>query len=137
MSQASASFLRAHGLRVTPQRRAIWHVVAEAGDGHLSAEEVFRRARARLPELSRATVYNALGEFVATGLLAPLEGPGPRRYDANLAPHHHFRCRRCRRLYDVDPAGVEGLRLRERGFRVERAHVLLEGACPACATSAR
>jgi|SRR5579884_954323 len=133
MVQATASVLRAHGLRVTPQRRAIWTVVSQAEGDHLTAEEVFRRTRALLPELSRATVYNALGEFVRCGLLALVEGPAPQRYDPNLEPHHHFRCRRCRRLYDVEPAGLESLRLRRPGFTVEQIHVLLEGICSACA----
>ena len=132
MTQATASVLRAHGLRVTPQRRAIWSVFASAVGEHLSADEVCRRARAELPELSRATVYNALGELVAAELLGLVEGPGPQLYDANVELHHHFRCRRCRRLYDVEPAGVESLRLRKPGFRVERARVLLEGTCPSC-----
>lgn len=132
MSQQIASVLREHGLRVTPQRRAIWRVLATAEGAHLSADEVFQHARGELPQLSRATVYNALGELVAAGLLGLVEGPGPQLYDANVEPHHHFRCRRCRRLYDVEPDGVESLRLARRGFTVERAHVLLEGTCPSC-----
>jgi Fe2+ or Zn2+ uptake regulation protein len=131
-SQHVSAALRAHGLRVTPQRRAIWGAFEGSAGAHLSADDVFQRARAELPELSRATVYNALGELVAAGLLGLVEGPGPQLYDANMQPHHHFRCRRCRRLYDVEPSGVESVRLAERGFTVERAHVLLEGLCPRC-----
>lgn len=135
-SERILAALREHGLRVTPQRRAIWGVLAAAENAHLSADEVFERARGELPELSRATVYNALGDLVAAGLLGLVDGPGPQRYDANVVPHHHFRCRRCRRLFDVEPAGIEGLRLDERGFAVERAEVLLEGLCPSCSPGA-
>jgi Fe2+ or Zn2+ uptake regulation protein len=131
-AEQAAAVLREHGLRVTPQRRAIWTVFASAEGEHLSADEVFRQARAGLPELSRATVYNALGELTAAGLLGLVEGPGPQLYDANVRPHHHFRCRSCQRLYDVEPSGLESVRLAKRGFRVERAQVLLEGLCPAC-----
>jgi Fe2+ or Zn2+ uptake regulation protein len=132
-----AQLLRAHGLRATAQRRAIYRVFAEAAgasatDAHLTAEEVFQEARRELPELSRATVYNALGELTEAGLLGLVEGPGPRRYDANVDPHHHFRCRHCHELHDVELANVE-VTLRERGFRVQSAHVLLEGLCPKCA----
>jgi Fur family transcriptional regulator, stress-responsive regulator len=135
-TDSTALLLREQGLRVTPQRRAIWGVFATAEGAHLSADEVFQRARRELPELSRATVYNALGELVSAGLLGLVEGPGPQLYDANIEPHHHFRCLRCRRLYDVEPAGVESLRLAKRGFRVERAQVLLEGTCPSCSRPA-
>ncbi len=132
-----AQLLRAHGLRATAQRRAIYSVFAEAaqadsGNAHLSAEEVFQQARLQLPELSRATVYNALGELAEAGLLGLVEGPGPRRFDANVMPHHHFRCQHCHELHDVELEHVE-VTLRERGFEVQSAHVLLEGLCPRCA----
>lgn len=129
---ALAQLLRAHGLRATAQRRAIYGLFAGTENGHLSAEEVFQRARAQLPELSRATVYNALGELAEAGLLGVVEGPGPRQFDANVAPHHHFRCRRCSALFDIDPERID-MTLREPGFEVEQAHVLLEGLCPKCA----
>jgi Fe2+ or Zn2+ uptake regulation protein len=132
-----AQLLRAHGLRATAQRRAIYSVFADAASAgrsgaHLSAEEVFQQARLQLPELSRATVYNALGELAEAGLLGMVEGPGPRRFDANVMPHHHFRCRVCHELHDVELEKVD-VTLRERGFRVQNSHVLLEGLCPRCA----
>ncbi|HUA72341.1 MAG TPA: transcriptional repressor [Solirubrobacteraceae bacterium] len=129
---ALAQLLRAHGLRATAQRRAIYGLFAGTENGHLSAEEVFQQAREELPELSRATVYNALGELAEAGLLGVVEGPGPRQFDANVAPHHHFRCGRCGALYDIEPEHIE-LALRDPGYEVERAHVLLEGLCPKCA----
>jgi Fur family transcriptional regulator, stress-responsive regulator len=132
-----AQLLRAHGLRATAQRRAIYSVfadaaAADAATAHLSAEEVFEQARLQLPELSRATVYNALGELAEAGLLGLVEGAGPRRFDANVIPHHHFRCRGCHELRDVELDSVE-VTLREQGFRVQSSHVLLEGLCPRCA----
>jgi Fur family transcriptional regulator, stress-responsive regulator len=129
---ALAQLLRAHGLRATAQRRAIYGLFAGIANGHLSAEEVFQQARAQLPELSRATVYNALGELAEVGLLGVVEGPGPRQFDANVTPHHHFRCQECNGLLDIAPEKIE-LTLSEQGFEVERAHVLLEGLCPKCA----
>lgn len=132
---ALAQLLRAHGLRATAQRRAIYGLFAGTENGHLSAEDVFEQARAQLPELSRATVYNALGELAEAGLLGVVEGPGPRQFDANVSPHHHFRCRRCSGLYDIEPEHID-MTLRKPGFEVERAHVLLEGLCPKCAGGA-
>jgi Fur family peroxide stress response transcriptional regulator len=64
-----------------------------------------------------------------------VEGPGPRRFDANVTPHHHFRCRSCHELHDVELENVD-VTLRQRGFRVQSAHVLLEGLCPRCAAEA-
>lgn len=126
--------LRESGLRVTPQRRAVLSAFGSEA-GHLTAEEVFVRARRDLPELARATVYNALAAFVEVGLLRAVESRGAVLYDPNPDPtHHHFRCRSCDRLYDVHVAGVEGLRIPDdKEFVVDSKAVLLGGLCPLCA----
>ncbi|GIW11341.1 MAG: transcriptional repressor [Chloroflexi bacterium] len=126
--------LQQFGLRSTPQRRAIWNVFAQLGQGHLTAEEVLDRAQAELPELSRATVYKTLGEFVRVGLLRTVAGHGPLRFDPNLdASHHHFICERCQQIVDVHLTGIEQLRLQQPGLRVHRIRILVEGRCAACA----
>jgi Fe2+ or Zn2+ uptake regulation protein len=127
-----AALLREHGLRVTPQRRVIWSAFEDGRAGHLSADDVLRRARRELPELARATVYNTLNELVGAGLLRRLEGRGSQLYDPNVDDHHHFRCRRCSRLYDVHPSGLESVRLREDDFLVEELQLIYEGVCPSC-----
>lgn len=126
--------LRKAGLRITPQRRAVWSAFEAGGNEHLTADEVLGRARGELPELSRATVYNTLAALVDRGLLRMIESRGAVLYDSNPDPtHHHFRCRSCDRLYDVHVEGVEGLKISGgHNFVVERKNVLLGGLCPAC-----
>ena len=130
--------IRAAGLRVTPQRRAVWSAFGGGENGHLAADEVFARARRVLPELSRATVYNTLAAFVGAGMLQAVESRGAVLYDPNPDPdHHHFRCRNCDRLYDVRLEGVENLRISGgEGFVVDRKAVLLRGLCPPCSGGA-
>lgn len=129
--------MREAGLRVTPQRRAVWSAFGDGEDGHLAADEVFVRARRGLPELSRATVYNTLAAFVGAGMLQAVESRGAVLYDPNPDPdHHHFRCRGCDRLYDVPVEGVGELRISGGGeFVVDRTTVLLRGLCPACSAA--
>jgi Fur family transcriptional regulator, stress-responsive regulator len=128
----AAILLREHGLRVTPQRRVIWSAFEDGGAGHLSADDVLRRARLELPELARATVYNALNELVSAGLLRLVGGRGSQLYDPNVEIHHHFRCRSCGGLYDVHPTGLENLELEEGGFLVEEFQLMFEGVCANC-----
>ncbi|QIN83827.1 transcriptional repressor [Rubrobacter tropicus] len=130
--------MREAGLRVTPQRRAVWSAFGSGEDGHLAADEVFARARRGLPELSRATVYNTLAAFVEAGMLQAVESRGAVLYDPNPDPdHHHFRCRGCDRLYDVPVEGVDGIRISAtEKFVVESKTVLLRGLCPPCSTAA-
>ncbi|MFJ6698070.1 Fur family transcriptional regulator [Streptomyces sp. NPDC091272] len=129
--------LRGRGWRMTSQRR----VVAEVLDGehiHLTADEVHARAVGRLPEISRATVYNTLGEMVSLGEVAELSTDGrAKRYDPNARrPHQHLVCSGCGVIRDVHPVGdpLEGLPADQRyGFSVSEAAITYRGLCPACA----
>jgi Fe2+ or Zn2+ uptake regulation protein/O6-methylguanine-DNA--protein-cysteine methyltransferase len=125
----AGDLLRASGLRVTPQRRAILGAFSHGADEHLSADEIHARAAAVVPELGRGTVYAALAGLTELGLLAARGSPEPVRYETNTEPHQHFRCRLCLRLFDValaDPA------LAAEGFVVEQITITAEGVCAEC-----
>jgi len=132
--ELAARVLRDAGLRVTPQRQAIFACVRE-GDGHLTADEVHQLLQERVPGLARATVFNALNDLVEAGLLQRVDVlGGPARYDRNLdEEHQHFRCLSCRGLFDVRPRPAPPLDLAEPGFAVHRVRMVIEGLCPACA----
>jgi len=124
--------LRARGLRVTPQRRAILGAFLAGAAEHLSADEVHARAAAVVPELGRGTVYAALAELTDLGILAARGSPEPVRYETNTAPHQHFRCRLCVRLFDVELPKPSTEVLAARGFVAEQVAVLAEGVCAEC-----
>ncbi|MEW2416398.1 Fur family transcriptional regulator [Streptomyces sp. NPDC046866] len=132
--------LRGRGWRMTAQRR----VVAEVLSGehvHLTAEEVLARASARLPEISRATVYNTLGELVALGELAEVATEGrAKRYDPNAdRPHHHLVCSGCGTIRDVHPVADPLTALppaEHHGFTLSAAAITYRGLCPACTAPA-
>jgi len=131
--------LRTRGWRVTPQRRAVAEVLA-GEHVHLTADEVHERARARLPEVSLATVYNTLRELVEMGEVLELRiGDGPARYDPNVhARHHHLVCTGCGALLDIHPAGVEQLKLprsQKHGYVIDDIDVTFRGRCPRCSKS--
>ncbi len=134
MSPASDSvdLLRSHGLRSTPQRRAILTAFEGGRTEHLSADEVHAQASQTLPDLGRGTVYATLAEFTELGLLAAFGVPEPVRYETNTTPHDHFGCRVCLRLFDLDGV-VPGLEnLTKRGFAIERVETRAEGICAEC-----
>ena len=128
--------LRGRGWRLTSQRR----VVAEVLDGHhvhLTADEVHARAVAKLPEISRATVYNTLGELVSLGEVLEVSTDGrAKRYDPNAHhAHQHLVCSGCGAIRDVRPEGdpVAALPAAERfGFTVTGAEITYRGLCPDC-----
>ncbi len=128
--------IRDSGWRLTAQRR----VIVEALQGehvHLTADEVLATARAALPELGQATVYATLNEMVDRGLLAEIAtGPGPRRFDPNVAvDHHHLTCRRCGAIRDVQlrrPRPVELADGDDAGYLIESTDIVVRGLCPSC-----
>jgi Fe2+ or Zn2+ uptake regulation protein len=109
----AGELLRARGMRSTPQRRAILSAFYGGRTDHLSADEVYAQASRALPELGRGTVYAALAEFTALGLLSAFGSPEPVRYETNLQLHAHFRCRLCARVFDLID-GQQGPRRRRR-----------------------
>jgi Fur family transcriptional regulator, ferric uptake regulator len=120
--------------RDTRQRRAIRDVLLAAGRP-LSPHEVLAGAKRKVRGLGIATVYRTLKGLVDQGWLAAVELPGePPRYElAGKGHHHHFHCRGCGRVYELEgcPEGLK--RLAPKGFSLETHEVVLYGRCAACA----
>ena len=127
---------RKAGVKVTPQRLEILREVL-ASPEHPDAETVHRGVKRRMPSVSLDTVYRTLALLGELGFVTTL---GPRResvrYDANLAPHHHFVCERCGLARDFRSAELDALPLPEsvRALgRVTALHLEVRGVCAGCA----
>lgn len=126
--------LRGAGMKLTAQRLAVLEYLQRAA-GHPTADEIGAALNRRLPQASRATVYNTLRALRDAGLVSELRvGDAAARYEANLDRHHHFVCRRCGRLEDVGPAAVAAPAPDAvgAGYTVETFEVVLRGLCAAC-----
>ncbi|MBX3147947.1 MAG: transcriptional repressor [Gemmatimonadales bacterium] len=123
--------------RNTRQRAAIRAAFEQTGRP-LSPAEVLESASDEVSGLGIATVYRGIKALVDEGWLVPVELPGePDRYEpSGLGHHHHFRCRSCRRVFDLEGC-VKGLRdLVPRKFRLEGHDLVLLGQCDTCARAA-
>src|SRR5512140_643626 len=104
---------RAHGLAMTHQRQVIYETLISM-PGHPSPEEVFDRVRKKIPAISLATVYKTIHTFVDSGILNEVSlHHGSLRVDHNMVPHHHFVCKECKSILDVDESAFEPLRLKQ------------------------
>lgn len=126
---------RAAGLKLTPQRLAIYHALLET-DEHPSAEGLYRQLRPEHPSLSLDTVNRNLLTLAAMGVAFVVEGTGePKRFDANTAAHQHFRCVKCKRIVDFHHEPFDNVPVPEplaQGFRIQRKTVYFEGICDQC-----
>ncbi len=89
--------------------------------------------RAIFPSLSRATVYNTLELLSRLGEIQQLTVTDKKaRYDPNPKPHHHFFCRRCGRLLDIEtscPIAESGW---VEGNKIEAVQACFYGICSEC-----
>lgn len=119
--------------RQTQQRGAIRRALRHA-DRPLSPQEVLDAARAAVPGLGLATVYRNIKRLVGAGWLRPVDLPGTAsRYEvAGKDHHHHFHCRACDRVYEVEecPGSLEDLA--PSGFELDAHEIILYGTCEAC-----
>lgn len=125
--------LREAGLKVTPQRLAVFRALW-GDETHPTAQEIYDRLRPQFPGMSFATVYNTLDALASIGRVEPLQLGGATRFDPNATPHHHAICDRCGAVRDV-PAGDRRSERAPRvvsGFRIHRVERLYRGLCPDC-----
>src|SRR5690349_23270702 len=105
MHQAPRRFHPKHGVsfrRKTRQRREIRNVF-EHSERPLGADEVLELAREKMAGLGMATVYRTIKALTDDGWLVPVALPGasPRYEIRGKAHHHHFHCRKCRRIFEL------------------------------------
>ena len=122
--------------RRTRQRHAIRKAFEDA-DRPLGPREVLRSAQENAPALGIATVYRNVKAMVEDGSLRPVDLPGaPSRYElAGKGHHHHFLCRGCDRVFEVEDCPERITDLTPHGFRLESHEIILYGLCGACAVS--
>ena len=125
---------RARGLKVTPQRQAIFGIL-HGSDVHPSAETVYARAVEHMPTISLRTVYQTLHDLAEMGEIQELDlGTGSARFDPNVDSHHHLVCERCGSVRDIyaEFAGVSVPRGKAHGFRVSSTEIVFRGLCADC-----
>ncbi|MGE4062377.1 MAG: iron response transcriptional regulator IrrA [Rhodospirillaceae bacterium] len=99
--------LRASGLRPTRQRLALAKLLFARGHCHVTAEGLFNEAKQSRVDVSLATVYNALHDFTAKGLLREISIDSSSSYfDTNTEDHHHFYFEDTGALQDIPPDSV-------------------------------
>jgi Fur family transcriptional regulator, peroxide stress response regulator len=122
--------LEQSGLRATRQRELIYDLLLDQRD-HPTADEVFARAKAAMPTISLATVYNCLETLVQCGLVRQVNlDREPTRFCPNLKDHAHFHDESTGRVYDVDldTGSLESLRgLLPSGFEASSVEITFRG----------
>lgn len=126
--------LKSKGLRVTPQRFAVYSNLLNRAD-HPTAEQILISLNQDSPTSSQATVYTSLQALRDVGLVREvLLEEGVCRYDANVSSHHHFRCKTCGSIEDIRWEQVEGISFKalRPGLTVDQYELTVQGVCDRC-----
>ena len=116
--------LRKAGLKVTQPRKRILELLDEAGNKHVTADDIYRVLIQAGEDIGLATVYRVLNQFEAAGLVVKhnFEG-GQAYYELDSGDHHdHMVCVETGKVIEFSNAEIERLQAdiaSEHGYDIE------------------
>ncbi|MBI4320562.1 MAG: transcriptional repressor [Chloroflexi bacterium] len=124
------------GQRRSKQREVILEELRKL-KSHPRGDELYTLVRQRMPRVSLGTVYRNLNRLQSEGMVTEIYCGDFVRYDGNTAPHDHFMCRLCRRVWDFEAensgASISPPKMEDQaGFRIEGQYTVFSGLCPDC-----
>lgn len=140
MTEVWEQTLRAHGLRVTPQRQLVYEAVDQLR--HATPEQILLEVQRTASGINLSTVYRTLEVLEQVGLVTHAHiGHGAPTYHAiDEEAHIHAVCDECRAVLSV-PAPLAApfvSALKDTyGFESDIAHMSIQGRCRECARAGR
>lgn len=134
MPISSQKTLKSTGMRVTNQRALILEIVRQ---GHLDADEIYRRAREKGHRISLSTVYRALQTFKKLGLIEELHfADAHHHYELKpSAEHHHLICLGCGKVIEFHRPLSSYIKKNvpeAKDFDITNTEVRVAGYCSQC-----
>jgi Fe2+ or Zn2+ uptake regulation protein len=129
------TLLKEKGIKPTYQRLKILEFLNDNLNDHPTVEMVYEELVKEIPTLSLTTVYNTLNNFLEKGLVLGVTITGTEvRYDFNTDYHHHFLCKECGQIIDIDLKCpyAEGKKRIISGHRIDEIHGYFKGVCRDC-----
>jgi Fur family peroxide stress response transcriptional regulator len=127
--------LREAGLKVTPQRVAVYKGLIESKE-HPSADMLWRKLRKTFPNISLDTVNRTLLTLAEIGAAFIVEGSGDvKRFDGCLENHQHFKCIKCKKIIDFHHKPFDSIAVPKsisEKYTVLKKTVYFEGICDLC-----
>ncbi|WP_288179916.1 Fur family transcriptional regulator [Bacteroides sp. CAG:633] len=126
--------LQVHNIKPSVQRIAIMKYLMEHCT-HPTVDEIYTALSPEIPTLSKTTVYNTLKLLSEQGAALTLTIDERNTcYDADTAPHAHFLCKRCGKIYDLGTqiANQPTEEMNVEGHSVHEMHYYFKGICKHC-----
>lgn len=121
--------------RSTIQKELVKNAVFEL-KSHITADAVYEFIKKEYPTIGKGTVYRNLGILAEQGVIRKLEIPdGPDCFDYVPEKHHHIKCVKCGKLFDVDimemPDFLNSVK-NTNGVKILDYDIYFKGICADC-----
>lgn len=135
--------LKEKGLKVTNQRLLVLEVLADHGDKHMTAEDIYELVKEDYPEIGLATIYRTVQLLLEMQLVDRISlDDGCVRYEIGEFAggkarhhHHHLICKTCGNVLSFRDDLLDELERHieeETGFHVLDHELKFYGQCGEC-----
>jgi Fur family peroxide stress response transcriptional regulator len=130
--QEKIEWLKQKGVVLTIQRLAVIELL-EGRTDHPTVDKIYKTLKEKYPTISQATVYSTLELLRDAGEIQQLCIHRDKAcFDPNPRMHHHFLCKQCEKIIDIQiecPVSKQG---EFNGNRVDEVQAYLYGVCVDC-----
>jgi Fe2+ or Zn2+ uptake regulation protein len=124
--------LKKNGLKVTSARLEVMKYL-ERSNHHPTADEIYTALKKKNPSLSKTTVYNILETLRMHDIIQVLTiSKSEQRYEFGNKMHHHFLCKKCGNITDIDIECPFLHGMLKGEHKVEEVHGYFKGICKKC-----
>jgi len=132
MFEKYVELLKENQIKITTQRLEILKYLDEHRT-HPTVDEIYKELKTNNPALSKTTVYNSVDILRDHGLIQSIHITGSeQRYDFKHGMHHHFLCKKCGEISDIELVCPNIQKTLDSGYRVEEVHGYFKGICKKC-----
>jgi len=127
------NILKTKGLKPTYQRLKILEYLNKHMHTHPTVEMIYEALAGRIPTISMTTIYNTLNAFLEKNIISAVTITGTElRYDVTTKPHHHFLCKKCGKIFDIDIKCPIIEKEQVKGNKIDEIHGYIKGICKNC-----
>lgn len=131
-AEAVKKILQNNGVKPSLQRIKIYEFLTTQ-KSHPTVDEIFVSLAPELMTLSKTTVYNTLNLFVEKKIVTSiLVEENEIRYDSNITNHGHFKCIKCKKIYDFNYDLSKHTIAELSDCTITEYHAYIKGICNKC-----
>ena len=117
---------------MTKQRELIYSIIQDSCE-HLTANEIYLKAKELMPSIACGTVYRNLDLMVKANEIKLIEvANDSNRYDKTLMQHDHSICTECGKVEDVFIGDLKKTIEKHNNIKVNAYNLIVHCVCSDC-----